>query len=180
MSSQILKEVIKGLIWTVPALLLIGKNPGFVKISLKEMFTVKVRWLRYLWLFALFAVYILAGAYHRTGTLAISKDFSMDHVIILLFVGITEETVFRGWLLNTMISDKRKWPAVSVNALMFLVIHFPRWIVEGEFIASFIGFGFLSLIALSVAFSLVFVKSKNILVPICLHTFWDLLMFLFF
>jgi membrane protease YdiL (CAAX protease family) len=177
---QILKQGIKVLVWTLPALLLVWKNPGFVGIGLREMFAAKVRWRRYIWVFALFAAYILGGAYLMKGNLSLSESFSADSILIVLFVGITEEMVFRGWLLNATVSGKSKIPAVSINALMFLAIHFPRWIAEDSFSINFTNLEFLGIIALSVIFSLSFIKSRNILVPIGLHMFWDLLAFLFF
>ncbi len=98
-------------------------------------------------------------------------------MIIVLFVGITEEMVFRGWLLNATVSEKKKWMPVIINSLMFLFIHFPKWIHEGCFVENFQNMGFLSIIILSIIFSWTFIKSKNIWISILLHMYWDLLMF---
>ena len=177
--SQIVKSgIIKNLVWTVPAFILISKF--CVCITLKEMFTTKVNALKYLPLFILFTVYLLVGAILEKGGLALAKDFGADEIIIVLFVGLTEEMVFRGWLLNATITEENKWKCIIVNAVMFLVIHFPSWIHKGIFISSFTGFGFVSVIVLSAIFSLTFMKSRNILIPITLHMYWDLLMFMFY
>lgn len=177
--SQIVKSgIIKNLVWTVPAFILISKF--CVCITLKEMFTTKVNALKYLPLFILFTVYLLIGAILEKGELALAKDFGADEIIIVLFVGLTEEMVFRGWLLNATITEENKWKCIIVNAVMFLAIHFPSWIYNGVFIRNFTGFGFVSVVVLSVIFSLTFMKSKNVLIPITLHMYWDLLMFMFY
>lgn len=177
--SQFVKSgIIKNLVWTVPAFLLISKF--HVCITLKEMFTVKVNGLKYLSFFILFTVYLSVGAILEKGRLALAKDFGTDEIIIVLFVGLTEEMVFRGWLLNATITEENKWKCIIVNAVMFLAIHFPSWIHNGVFIRNFEGFGFVSVVVLSVIFSLTFMKSRNILIPITLHMYWDLLMFMFY
>ena len=179
-STIIKTAVIKNLVWTIPALWMINRYHDHIYLKAKEMFTNRVNWLKYLPLFILFAFYVLMGAYLQKGQIAISPSFSFDDIVVVLFVGITEEMVFRGWLLNATVNDKNPWLAVSVNSLMFLIIHFPAWFYRGEFFANFQSLGFLSIIALSGIFGFTFLKSKNILVPISLHMFWDLLMFLFF
>jgi CAAX amino terminal protease family. len=174
--------IIKNLVWTLPAIVLISHYRSFVVISLNEMFTTKVIWSKYLPTFAFFTVYIGVAALYTHGKLEISPNFVCTDLFIVLFVGLTEELVFRGWFLNASINldaNKQKWLAISINALMFLLIHFPRWIYEGILIDNFSNLGFLGILALSVIFSQTFIKSRNILVPIALHMYWDLLMFLF-
>ena len=96
-----------------------------------------------------------------------------------MFTNLTEEMVFRGWLLNVTVSENRKWLPIMINAVMFLLIHFPIWIASGVFIDSFTSLNFLCVPALSIIFSWTFIKSKSIWIPITLHMYWDLLVFLF-
>jgi len=103
----------------------------------------------------------------------------MDDVIIVLFVGITEESVFRGWLLNATLDRWGKWCALIVNSLLFLAIHFPKWIVSGEFVYAFTSFGFAEVIALSLLFGWSFLRTRNLLLPIALHMFYDLVVMMF-
>ena len=170
--------VIKNLTWTLPAALLVHHFRSDVYISLKEMFTTKVKWLRFLPVFLIFTAYNLLTAFVLNGKLAIAESFGMDDIILLLFVGLTEEMVFRGWLLNATLREDKKWICIGINALMFLAIHFPRWICDGIFIGYFTGFGFIGIMALGIIFSWTFIKSRNILVPIVLHMYWDLLSFM--
>lgn len=177
--AQLVKSgIIKNLVWTLPAVLLIHRFGPELYITLKEMFTAKVNWLKYLPVFAAFAVYICGGSILRNGRLAVSDGFAPYQLITVLFVGLTEELVFRGWLLNATVKEGKKWPYVLLNAVMFLTIHFPRWIDTGVFVGNFASFAFLEVMALSAVFSWSFLKSRSILVPIALHMAWDLLVFL--
>ncbi|MCH5296339.1 MAG: CPBP family intramembrane metalloprotease [Ruminococcus sp.] len=179
--AQFIKSgVIKNLVWTLPAVLLINYFKNDVYIGLKEMFSNKVSILKYLPIFLIFTAYLLVGAILQKGKISISETFSFSSVIIVIFVGITEEMVFRGWLLNATVSEKKKWFPIIINSIMFLLIHFPIWIHEGHFVENFQSFGFLSVIILSIIFSWTFIKSKNIWIPIFLHMYWDLLMFIFY
>jgi len=176
--SQIIKSgVIKPLLWVLPAMLLIHKFSDSVSIGLKEMFTTKVKWRRYLPGYTLLIVYVLFCGFFLSG--GFSFSVTLNSMIIVLFVGITEEMVFRGWLLNAIIGDMPKWSAIAINAFLFLAVHFPRWIQEGVFVSTFTSFSFIVLIALSVIFSISFIKSKNILIPITMHMLYDFMMFVF-
>ena len=179
--AQFVKSgVIKNLVWTLPAVLLVKYFQDDVYVGLKELLTIKIRWLKYLPIFLLMTIYLLGGMILQNGKIAISETFRFSDLIIVLFVGITEEMVFRGWLLNATVGEKKKWLSVGINAILFLLIHFPVWIYEGQFIGNFQNLGFLSIVLLSVLFSWTFLKSKSIWVPIFLHMYWDLLMFLFY
>ena len=181
--SQFIKSgVIKNLFWVLPAVLLVKRFDDGVFVGLREMFTSKVRVWRYLPVFLLFSVYLIGGAVLTNGGLSVSDTFGLSKLIIVLFVGITEEMVFRGWLLNAFIgkNGSKKWLAILANSVMFLLIHFPVWIHSGVFIEEFRSFGFLSILILSGIFGWTFIKSKNIWIPVTLHMYWDLLMFLFF
>lgn len=178
---QIVNTVlIKNLVWTLPAILLVHHFKDSVFISLKEMFVSKVQWIKYLPVFGIFTVYIIGSFIISKAPLNISETFSADELIVFLFVGVTEELVFRGWLLNIMYREDKKYQCIFVNSLMFLAVHFPKWLHDGIFVASFTEFGFVEIILLSFIFSLSFIKSRNILVPIALHMYWDLLLFLIY
>ena len=181
-SSEIVKEVvIKNLVWILPAALLVHHYKDDVYIGLKEMFTTKVKWLHYLPVFLLFVLYPLVSAYRMKGSLSLSSDFGAEQVIDFSFVGITEEMVFRGWLLNAMVGKNKKnqWKAILLNSLMFVAIHIPRWTMQGILGDAFLHFGFVYIIILSIIFSITFLKSRNILIPVALHMIWDFLLNMF-
>lgn len=183
-SSFLRSGIIKNIVWTMPAALLIVKFRENCMVSLKNMFTkINPDWKSYLLIFPFFILFVGISSFRNFGGLHISESFGIDEIITVIFVGLTEELVFRGWLLNSSVnensSQKQQYIAIAINAVMFLCIHFPIWILEGRFVSSFTSLGFLTIIVLSAVFSIVFVKTKNIILPITLHMFWDLLVFIF-
>lgn len=179
--AQMIKSgLIKNLVWTLPALCLLRRFNDEAYVGGEEMFTRRVNIRKTIPIFLGFTAYLLLGALIVRGRLAISADFQPSDLIIVLFVGLTEETVFRGWLLNVSVREERKWLPVLVNALLFLLIHFPRWIAERQFFDVVFSINVLAIPLLSVIFSWSFLKSKSLWLPIALHTYWDLLTFLFY
>ncbi|MBQ7715331.1 MAG: CPBP family intramembrane metalloprotease [Clostridia bacterium] len=172
--------VVKNLVWTVPAMILIARFKDEMFVDLKSMFTNRVNVLKYLPVFLLFTVYLVGGALINKGTLALSDSFKVSDLIWILFVGLTEEMVFRGWLLNATVTDEKQWAPVIVNSVMFVIIHFPKWIADGQFTANFTSLGFLGVFVLGAVFGKTFIKSRNILIPIALHMYWDLLVTLLY
>lgn len=178
--AQFIKSgLIKGLVWVLPAACLIRYFKNSVYIGLRELFTNKVQILPYLPVFLGVSAYLLIAVFLTKGKLAVSESFRYSDLVIVLFVGITEEMVFRGWLLNVTVSEKRKWLPITVNAGMFLLIHVPVWIASGSFAAQVTSLNFLAVPILSVLFSWTFLKSKSIWIPVLLHMYWDLLIYLF-
>ena len=174
--------IIKNLVWTVPAIILVKKFESDMYIGLKEMFTTKINFLQILPIFILCIIYCLAAAFRSVG-ISIKESFGWSQIIIVIFVGITEEMVFRGWLLNSTLknADKewKQWLAVGINSVMFLCIHFPIWIRNGVFAANITSFAFMTIIVLSVLFSFCTIRCRNIWVAAILHSFYDLLVFVF-
>ena len=181
-SSQIVKDgVIKNLVWILPASLLVHHYKDDVCIGLKEMFTTKVKWLHYLPIFLLFMLYPLVRAYRMKGSLSLESDFGAEQIIAFSFVGITEEMVFRGWLLNAMAgrNKQNQWKAILLSSLLFVAIHIPTWTIHEKLGYVFLHFGFVQIIILSFIFSITFLKSRNILIPVALHMIWDFLLSMF-
>ena len=118
-------------------------------------------------------------AYISFNELTIHSSFQFIKLIeIVLFVGITEEMVFRGWLLNAFLKRMKHWSAILLNSLLFLIIHFPIWIYYGYDIFTIIS-STLGVFGVSIILSILFIKSKNIIIPIAFHMIWNLLMTLF-
>ena len=178
-AAQIFKTVVvKNLLWTVPAMLLVSRCGDRALVGLKEMFTRKVNWKQYLPVFGLFTVCLAVNRFFAVGGLRLNRGFGVCTLIGLLFVGLTEEMVFRGLLLNVTADKDKPLPALLINSAMFMAIHFPVWIIEGQFVGNFTSGAFLTLIVLSIIFGKSFLSSRSILVPIALHMYWDALMFI--
>ncbi|MCL1788777.1 MAG: CPBP family intramembrane metalloprotease [Oscillospiraceae bacterium] len=183
-ANAVTGTLIKLTVWTLPAALLIEQYKCDMRFSLKEMLTNKFKWIPYIILLTAFFLYYSVSAWISFGTFAIHPEFKPLSLIgVVIFVGITEEVVFRGWLLNAALckADNRKktWFAVLINAVLFTLIHFPIWFYREYDAMTFLVTG-AGVAGLSVLFSWTFIKSKNIFVPIVLHMGWNLFTILFF
>jgi len=182
--SGIKEGVLKIVIWLIPAILLIRAYKSRLFLSLEEMFRNRVNWLKLLPVFLLFTIYLVLGVCDIfDGTISFVPGFVWPQLLWVLFVGITEEMVFRGWLLNATIqgaSKLKQWAMVAINSLLFLGIHVPIWIFTNQLDIVFSSFSFMSVIALSFIFSWTFIKTRSIIPAIVLHMYWDLLIVLFY
>ncbi|MCL2842059.1 MAG: CPBP family intramembrane metalloprotease [Oscillospiraceae bacterium] len=175
--SGVIGEVIKLLVWTLPAILLIKHYRDDMSISLKEMFTSKPTWFKDAFiLLVIFAPLIRAGIFDG---FAMNPDFDPTWLIgAVVFVGITEEVVFRGFLLNAFLKKMKIQYAIALDAVLFTLIHFPIWIYQGLGFSDFLR-GIIVVPILSVLFAYSFIKTKHIFVPIALHMIWNLQVGLF-
>ena len=102
--------------------------------------------------------------YGRLGTAGIALGVGL--LVGTLFIGVSEELLFRGVVLTFMRDRYREWIAATVTAVLFGAIHFLAGPVQ--IVASAI-FGYL----------LYYVRrvSGGIVMPILVHTAWDFSVF---
>jgi membrane protease YdiL (CAAX protease family) len=177
-SADVLDCCVKTVTWLIPALLLIRHFEPDCFVGLKQMFTEKVpiKWVL-LWTLVFFLLSghsFLKGLFG--GTLHINPAFTFSGHVWLLIVGITEEAVFRGWMLNATAKDEKDWKMLLLNAVMFVCIHIPIWIHKDMIHAAFAGFGFVSIIVFSMLIGYCFLKHKNLLLPVFLHMLYDFML----
>ena len=172
--SEIIGEIMKLAVWTFPAILLIRYFQDDMWMGLKEMFTTKPKWFKDAPILLVVFTPILS-ALVRQGGLYIDPDFVPARLIgAVLLVGITEEIVFRGFLLNALLKKMKPYPAIAMNEVLFVLIHFPIWIYHGHELSAFLS-SIPAVFILGALFSYSFIKTKNIFVPIVLHMIWNLL-----
>ncbi|MCM1315055.1 MAG: CPBP family intramembrane metalloprotease [Prevotella sp.] len=177
--SDIIKEVfIKIFVWFIPAVVLQRYFNKFMFVKKEYIFSFKLKSTEFIIILFLFTVFQVISALVQNGGISINDSFRMSDIIIACSVGVSEEMVFRGWLLNSVLNEKNKYTAVIINSLLFLAIHFPVWIREGVFLTYITNGAFLQIIVLSAVFSLTFIRSRNIIIPAILHAYWDFLCFL--
>ena len=180
-SFAVCETIMKLLVWTLPAAFCVWHYKNDVLLSWREMLTTKVKWLKYFLVLSGFAAFNIIGAFILNGKLAVSPDFRISSLVgAVLFVGITEEVVFRGFFLNVLLKKMKMWYAILLTSLLFLLIHFPIWVYKGILLSNFFSGGFLLVFVLSIIFSWTFIKSRNIFVPIVLHMAWNLLVIFLF
>ena len=176
-ASEIIGEIIKLLVWTLPAILLIKHYKNDMSIGLKEMFTTKPKWFKDAPILLLVFIPILQALVTH-GTIAIDPNFNPTRLVgTVIFVGITEALVFRGFLLNTFLKRLEMKRAIALNEVLFVLIHYPIWIYQGLELSVF-PISSLSVFIFGVLFSYSFIKTRNIFVPITLHMITNLLIML--
>ncbi|MCI5892203.1 MAG: CPBP family intramembrane metalloprotease [Clostridiales bacterium] len=89
-------------------------------------------------------------------------------------VGIFEESVFRGWLLNAVSTFVSERKANLISSGLFVLIHYPKWIFAGYDITTIV-ITSISVYALSLIFGWVFKKNRSIWTGTILHSAWDLI-----
>lgn len=125
-----LYDVFKLLIWTIPvfAYLRYENTDALTYLKLRSIKKADVKW----------AILISLAfiAYQFVGTIVISKPikFNMffdatNWIKGVILVGFTEEILFRGFFLQKIVSYTRFGFANIITAILFLLIHFPGWLV---------------------------------------------------
>lgn len=95
-------------------------------------------------------------------------NFTKAAYIDLFFytsVGFAEETFFRGYCMGSIAESNNKWTAAIISALLFSVAHAANPNVKPLF--------FINVFLVGLLFSYMFIKSKNIWLPIGYHAMWD-------
>ncbi|WP_408057169.1 CPBP family intramembrane glutamic endopeptidase [Ureibacillus acetophenoni] len=109
-------------------------------------------------------------------------DFQLDFhewLNVVLLVGITEEIVFRGYLLRKLMDSYKFWIANTITSLLFVSIHFPIWIYKGLIEFPTILGTTVSIFVLSMIFGFIYKKSNSLWSVIIIHSLYNLIVLLF-
>jgi uncharacterized protein len=112
-----------------------------------------------------FEVYVL---HKQTFHFALPLD---SYLNVFLLAGITEEIVFRGFILQEINKRMSFWKANVITSLLFLVIHYAVWIYNGEF---FDLWGHMYVFILGLIFGYVYRKTTSLWSVVILHSFHNL------
>jgi len=173
--------VIKVVVWIIPVLILVkvieNANP-FSYLGLRHNFRNGLKWTFYVSL--LFISYFIILNFTVLHT---NIDFRIGFNELLntiLLVGITEEIVFRGFLLKKLMDSFKFWVANTITSVLFVSIHFPIWFYKGLFEFPYILTASLTAFILSVIFGYVYKKSGSLWSVIVIHSLYNLLVSLFY
>ena len=171
-TSAFLEALVKSLIWIVPAWLYIKKylntNPIYY-LKMNDNVKKGVFWGIVLSL--LFGLYFAFETYilnQQSFQFSLSFD---DYLNGFLMAGIAEEIVFRGLILQEINKKVAFWKANIVTAFLFLVIHYPIWIYNGEFFEFLIAGSQIYVFALGLLFGFVYKKTGSLWSVVLLHAF---------
>lgn len=125
-----LNAVIKCALWLLPAILLLRHYAPQVARPLPVLFGGPQP--PYTVALGLGALLLLRTAIHALlARSAFTPAPFLEWVSPVLVAGITEEAVFRGWLLGILEPAAGATRANALQALLFTLIHFPKWLSEG-------------------------------------------------
>lgn len=108
------------------------------------------------------------------------SHFNIDEVVAMLllyaFVGIYEEILCRGWLLNEFVErfgQTRKGIIYSVvlSSMIFGLMHFSNIFVGADFAGTLVQIIMATVVG--VFYACIYLKTKNIWSVVFLHSFWD-------
>ncbi|MGN0164383.1 MAG: CPBP family intramembrane glutamic endopeptidase [Candidatus Ornithomonoglobus sp.] len=159
--------------WPLFAFVLIKRYSNYLNISLKEMITTKLKLKILLPLLVFALVYNIAGFFIDSSGFG-TKMKLYDLVVTAITVGIFEESVFRGWFLNSISTFVSERKANLISSALFVLIHYPGWIFAGYELTTII-ITSLSVYALGLIFGWVFRKNRSIWTGAILHSAWDLI-----
>jgi membrane protease YdiL (CAAX protease family) len=104
---------------------------------------------------------------------------SLNVLASIAIVPITEELVFRNYILRDLLKDNKPAVAIIISSLLFAFIHLP---IMGSFLGgSMFSFhhAYITLFGGLIA-GILFYKSKSIIPSIIFHVFWNLASYVFY
>ncbi len=178
--AEIVSEAVKCLLWILPALWMIRRYPDALGVSLEEMTAPKFPFRKVAPWLACMILVPLASAFRAGGGIRIAPGFHWYSLIGgFLTVGITEELVFRGWLYNATLKKLPTGYAELLNAVLFLLIHIPIWMLHGALVSNLLSGKWITIVALSWLFCWIFRETKCLWAPVILHMAWDVMVTVF-
>ena len=122
MSQVLLSSLVKLITWSIPAFILIKKYSPQLKIDYPQMFKNYFRLWPYFAGNVIMLIYLAIILYLEDGGFKINPQFKHgDFIDKFLIVGITEELLFRGGILNALLKKMSTWLSQIANNLLFYV-----------------------------------------------------------
>ncbi|MDQ6423466.1 type II CAAX endopeptidase family protein [Paenibacillus sp. LHD-117] len=87
----------------------------------------------------------------------------------VIFAGIIEEILFRGFFLNKLASRMKFWKANLVTTIMFILIHYPLWLsLHHSALDIFINSVYIGIISFTTGY--IWKKTNSLWGPVLFHT----------
>ena len=176
----ITSAVIKIVIWVIPVMVIVKmveKDNPLSYLGLRYNFKKGLKWVG--WVSFVFILYLIFNLTVLKSDINFQIGFNKWLNTILL-VGITEEIVFRGFLLRKLMDAFKFWIANMLTALLFVSIHFPIWFYRGLFEFPYILGSILTALVLGIIFGFIYKKSNSLWSVIIIHSLYNLLVSLFY
>lgn len=169
-----MSALIKIGIWVIPVFFLIKyvekRNPCSY-LRLNQNVKKGLKWA--LWIsVTLGAYFVVVKLMLLKNDLNLNLSFNvwLNHILL---VGLTEEIVFRGFILRKLMEKLSFWKANGHTSLLFVAIHLPIWFREGMF-ESFSILGTMILVfIISVVFGFIYKRTNSLWSVILVHSAYD-------
>lgn len=86
--------------------------------------------------------------------------------------GVTEELLFRGFFMNSLLKHYSFWPANIIQVILFQLSHVPLYLIEGLSLMGWFS-NVLTVVPLGLIFGWIFYRSKSLWPSTILHCVWD-------
>lgn len=176
----IVSAFIKIGIWVLPILFfvkIIEKSNPISYLGLRNHFKSGLKWAGWFSL-ALIAYFILLNLTLLKNEIELQLGFN-ELLNTVLFVGIIEEIVFKGFLLRKLMDSYRFWIANTISSLLFVSIHFPYCFYKGLFEFPSILSPIITVFILGMIFGFVYRKSHSLWSVIIIHSMYNFLVSIF-
>lgn len=171
-------------IWVIPAILLIMKHNEKLAIHKHELYQ-KPKFDK-----SLMIVIIISLGYVAIGMLVNHKGFWFNGELCLAFVivkyiivGFVEETAFRGWGYNSLVSIVSHKKAAIISTVFFVLLHWPTYFIKLYKFGSFDFIGIIGQSSSALIWGFVccwlLKKGKTLWNPIVAHILYDMAYVLF-
>lgn len=171
-----LRIIIKFILWCGYGYYFIRLYNKNLVIKKEELFKMKNHHFMLKILLAVVVVAILSMFKNHHG-FNINSFTLEDFINKFLLVGIEEELVFRGLILNGLTKKEIFIKASIITSILFALIHIPGYI-RLELELGLIIINCLKILAVSCVYNYIFKETKSIWPIVIIHSVWDLLFFL--
>ena len=182
------------LVWVLPSIILIKLFEKHMYIDLKSMFVNKFKWKTFILFLIPVLFYLLFPVVTHISPMRTLRTFESTNQLLyvlkdkswIAFVqpAVPEEIVFRAWYLNAFMNifkgNHRTMYALITSNILFGIIHLPYFILGCNYSFMICFASFINVFLVGCLFGTIFLKTKNILVPIFFHWLWDTVAFTFF
>jgi len=175
--NQYLYGYFSRLIWMLPAFILIHRFDKNLFWSRKYLFSKPKMEPVFAAFMVLTAIYALTSMIMKCHSWRIKSEDIALLTIKLLFVGIAEETVFRGWGYNLLKRVHSNTVSLILSAFMFVVLHWPAYFIKlllyGQFNWSGIVMQSIAALFCGLLFAVMLQRSGTIWNPVIAHFYYD-------
>jgi len=171
--NMLVEAVSKFLLWVVPVLVYIKyvlKADVLSYLKLKTLIGKGILWGLLGCLIPLVIFCSNVFIHHKPLHLSLSASVWLN---VVLLVGLIEEIPFRGLIFQQMQVWWGFWKASLFSSFLFVTIHLPLWIVNGQTSVAVMVSQSISVFVLGLLFSYLFKRSHSLWSCILMHSIYD-------